>query len=279
MRYPFDQGDQQTWTQVGQLLVATALSSIIGIEREWKHKSAGLRTNTLVGIGAALFMLISKLGSFDVLDRGLVVLDPSRIAAQIVSGIGFIGGGIIFKQRNEIRGLTTAAGVWLSAAVGAACGAGLLKLASVATGLYFVAVLVYPNLLHFLRQYLDRKDTKEISAVIRYRTGADGLQTLLLNVMEAGFGIRMISRLEEVFVNQSAGKAHAARDTQPPISTFSRTPKTPAAHIERLERIFDIHLTVYGPRGPDSLMHSLSQLDPVISVSIEDDEGEFVQRV
>ncbi|RHZ49663.1 hypothetical protein CDV55_101029 [Aspergillus turcosus] len=279
MRYPFDQGDQQTWTQVGQLLVATALSSIIGIEREWKHKSAGLRTNTLVGIGAALFMLISKLGSFDVLDRGLVVLDPSRIAAQIVSGIGFIGGGIIFKQRNEIRGLTTAAGVWLSAAVGAACGAGLLKLASVATGLYFVAVLVYPNLLHFLRQYLDRKDTKEISAVIRYRTGADGLQTLLLNVMEAGFGVRMITRLEEVFVNQSAGKAHAARDTQPPISSFSRAPKTPAAHIERLERIFDIHLTVYGPRGPDSLMHSLSQLDPVISVSIEDDEGEFVQRV
>ncbi|KAF7133831.1 hypothetical protein CNMCM5793_005243 [Aspergillus hiratsukae] len=279
MRHPFDQGDQQTWTQVGQLLVATGLSSIIGIEREWKHKSAGLRTNTLVGIGAALFMLISKLGSFDVLNPGSVVLDPSRIAAQIVSGIGFIGGGIIFKQRNEIRGLTTAAGVWLSAAVGAACGAGLLKLASVATGLYFVAVLVYPNLLHFLRQYLDRKDTKEISAVIRYRTGADGLQTLLLNVMEAGFGVRVISRLEEVFVNQSAGKAHAARDTQPPISTFSRAPKTPAAHIERLERIFDIHLTVYGPRGPDSLMHSLSQLDPVISVSIEDDEGEFVQRV
>jgi putative Mg2+ transporter-C (MgtC) family protein len=279
MRYPFDQGDQQTWTQVGQLLVATALSSIIGIEREWKHKSAGLRTNTLVGIGAALFMLISKLGSFDVLNPGSVVLDPSRIAAQIVSGIGFIGGGIIFKQRNEIRGLTTAAGVWLSAAVGAACGAGLLKLASVATGLYFVAVLVYPNVLRFLRQYLDRSDTKEISAVIRYRTGADGLQTLLLNVMEAGFGVRVITRLEEVFVNQAAGKAHAAADRQPPISSFSRTPKTPAAHIERLERIFDIHLTVYGPRGPDSLMHALSQLDTVISVSIEDDEGEFVQRV
>lgn len=279
MRYPFDQGDQESWTQVGQLLVATALSSIIGIEREWKHKSAGLRTNTLVGIGAALFMLISKLGSFDVLAPGRVVLDPSRIAAQIVSGIGFIGGGIIFKQRNEIRGLTTAAGVWLSAAVGAACGAGLLRLASVATALYFVAVLVYPTVLHFLRQYLDRKDTMEISAVIRYRTGADGLQTLLINVMEAGFRVRVITRLEEVLVNQAASKGPAGDDRHPSISNFSRSPKTPAAHIERLERIFDIHLTVNGSGGPDSLMHALSQLDSVISVSIEDDEGEFVQRV
>ncbi|GIJ91405.1 hypothetical protein Asppvi_010370 [Aspergillus pseudoviridinutans] len=280
MRYPFDQADQQAWTQVGQLLVATGLSSIIGIEREWKHKAAGLRTNTLVGIGAALFMLISKLGSFDVLDKGLVVLDPSRIAAQIVSGIGFIGGGIIFKQRNEIRGLTTAAGVWLSAAVGAACGAGLLRLASVSTALYFLAVLVYPTLMHILRQYLDRrKDSIEISAVIRYRTGADGLQTLLINIMEAGFRVQMITRLEEVLVNQAASKGPAAGDGHASISNFSRTPKTPAAHIERLERIFDIHLTVDGSTGPDSLMDALSQLDSVISVSIEDDEGEFVQRV
>ncbi|KAH1278194.1 hypothetical protein KXX33_000574 [Aspergillus fumigatus] len=279
MRYPFDQGDQETWTQVGQLLVATGLSSIVGIEREWRHKSAGLRTNTLVGIGAALFMLISKLGSFDVLARGLVVLDPSRIAAQIVSGIGFIGGGIIFKQRNEIRGLTTAAGVWLSAAVGAACGAGLLRLASVATALYFVAVLVYPTVLRVLRQYLDRKDTTEISAVIRYRTGADGLQTLLMNIMQAGFRVRMITRLEEVFVNQAASKGPAGGDGYQSISSISRSPMTPAAQIERLERIFDIRLTVNGTRGPDSLMHALSQLESIISVSIEDDEGEFVQRV
>jgi putative Mg2+ transporter-C (MgtC) family protein len=119
----------------------------------------------------------------------------------------------------------------------------------------------------------------EISAVIRYRTGADGLQTLLINVMEAGFRVRVITRLEEVIVNQAASKGSAGEDRHPSISNFSRTPKTPAAHIERLERIFDIHLTVDGSRGPDSLMHALSQLDSVISVSIEDDEGEFVQRV
>ncbi|RHZ65995.1 MgtC/SapB family protein [Aspergillus thermomutatus] len=279
MHYPFDQGEQQAWTQVGQLLVATALSSIIGLEREWKHKSAGLRTNTLVGLGAALFMLISKLGTFDVLDRSLVVLDPSRIAAQIVSGIGFIGGGIIFKQRNEIRGLTTAAGIWLSAAVGAACGAGLLRLASVSTGLYFVAVLVYPTLLHFVRRYLDRKDTREIPAVIRYRTGADGLQTLLLTVMEAGFRVRAITRLEEVLMNQSSAEAPGADNTYPSISNIPRTPKAPAAHIERINRIFDVHLTLDGSGGADRLMHALSQLDTVISVSIDDDEGEFVQGV
>ena len=97
------------------------------------QKSAGLRTYTLVGLGSALFLLCREFGFFDELERGSVVLDPSRVAAQIVSGIGFIGGGLIFVRRDSVRGLTTAAGVWLAAAVGMAAGAGLAVLAVAST--------------------------------------------------------------------------------------------------------------------------------------------------
>src|ERR1700760_3184111 len=111
------------WDLIWRLGLALALSASIGLDRELRQKSAGLRTHTLVGVGSALFMLISKYGFTDVLVRGEVVLDPSRVAAQIVSGIGFIGGGLIFVRRDVVRGLTTAAVVWVAAAVGAACGA------------------------------------------------------------------------------------------------------------------------------------------------------------
>jgi putative Mg2+ transporter-C (MgtC) family protein len=127
------------WDLIWRLALALALSSAIGLERELRQKSAGLRTYTLVGLGSALFMLISKYGFFDVIGRD-VILDPSRVAAQIVSGIGFIGAGLIFVRRDSVRGLTTAAGVWLTAAVGAACGASLPVLAIATTVAYFAVV-------------------------------------------------------------------------------------------------------------------------------------------
>jgi putative Mg2+ transporter-C (MgtC) family protein len=136
----------QGWSQVGDLAVAFALSSLIGLEREWRQKSAGLRTHTLVGVGAALLVIVSKYGFFDVLSTGRVVLDPSRVAAGIVSGIGFIGGGLIFVRGDAVRGLTTAAIVWVTAAIGMACGAGLLLLALVVTLAHFMVVFVYPEL-------------------------------------------------------------------------------------------------------------------------------------
>ena len=85
------------------------MSALIGLEREYRQKSAGLRTHTLVGVAAALFMLVSKYGFSDVVLTGRITLDPSRVAAQIVSGIGFLGAGIIFVRRDAVRGLTTAA--------------------------------------------------------------------------------------------------------------------------------------------------------------------------
>ena len=112
-----------------------------GLEREIRQKSAGLRTHTLVGVGAALFVLISKYGFTDVLVPGEVILDPSRVAAQIVSGIGFLGAGLIFVRRDSVRGLTTAASIWVTAAIGAACGAGLPWLAAATTVGYLIVTL------------------------------------------------------------------------------------------------------------------------------------------
>jgi putative Mg2+ transporter-C (MgtC) family protein len=136
----------QSALQFGELALALVLSSLIGLEREFRAKSAGLRTHTLVGVAAALIMLVSKYGFGDTIVKYAVVLDPSRVAAQIVSGIGFIGGGLIFVQRDVVRGLTTAAIIWLTAAVGMACGAGLPLLALFVTGAHFLVVYAYTPL-------------------------------------------------------------------------------------------------------------------------------------
>jgi putative Mg2+ transporter-C (MgtC) family protein len=140
----------QSPTQFLELGAAFLLSATIGLEREIRHKSAGLRTYTVVGTTAALFLLVSKYGFMNVLSKDLVVLDPSRVAAQIVAGIGFIGAGLIFVRGDAVKGLTTAATVWLVTAVGMACGAGLLLLALAVTILYFVIACVFPLLLHLL---------------------------------------------------------------------------------------------------------------------------------
>jgi putative Mg2+ transporter-C (MgtC) family protein len=155
------------WRQAAELGVALLLSATIGLEREIRQKSAGLRTHTLVGVGAALFMLVSKYGFMDVLVPGRIVLDPSRVAAQVVSGIGFLGAGLIFVRRDAVRGLTTAAGVWITAAVGMAAGAGLPVLAALATGVYLLVAGVFPALTRFL----PRSGTAVSVVRVRYPDG------------------------------------------------------------------------------------------------------------
>ena len=104
-----------------RILVATALGAVIGLDREYRTKAAGFRTHVLVALGSALFMIISVHG-FDDLPKDQMTLrmDPARIAAQVVTGIGFIGAGTIIFQKNVVKGLTTAAGLWVTAAVGMA---------------------------------------------------------------------------------------------------------------------------------------------------------------
>jgi putative Mg2+ transporter-C (MgtC) family protein len=118
-----------------RLVVAAALGGAVGLERELDEKAAGLRTHMLVSVGSALFTMVGAYGFYDFLVGGgnVVRADPGRIAAQIVTGIGFLGAGVIFRQGFTIRGLTTAASLWLVAAIGMAAGAGFWKGAVIAT--------------------------------------------------------------------------------------------------------------------------------------------------
>lgn len=166
---------------VWRLLLALALSSIIGLEREIRHKSAGIRTHALVGVGAALFMLVSTYGFADVLGKH-VTLDPSRVAAQVVSGIGFIGGGLIFVRRADVRGLTTAAGVWTVAAVGMAAGGNLPILATITTALYLIVSVGYPLLTKLLPAA--RAGT---TMRVTYEDGRGVLRDLLAACADHGF--------------------------------------------------------------------------------------------
>ena len=145
---PFLGDSVQCARHLVELLAAFGLTALIGLERTIQGKSAGLRTQTIVGTSAALIMLVSKYGFGD-LSAGAVVLDPSRVAAQIVSGIGFLGAGIIITRRGAVHGLTTAA-VWESAAVGMAVGAGLLLLAIAVVVLHFVSALAFSSVEHQL---------------------------------------------------------------------------------------------------------------------------------
>ncbi|HET8556478.1 MAG TPA: MgtC/SapB family protein [Gaiellaceae bacterium] len=116
-----------------RLFVAAALGGAVGLERELRERQAGLRTHLVVCVGAALFTLVSAYGFEDIVSAGRVVADPTRIAAQIVSGIGFLGAGAIIRQGLSVRGLTTAATLWLVAAIGMASGAGYWDGALIAT--------------------------------------------------------------------------------------------------------------------------------------------------
>lgn len=113
-------------TTILRLCVATALGALIGAEREQNERAAGIRTHALVSLGSALIIIVSAFGFADILGTPHVALDPSRIAAQVVSGIGFLGAGTILLRKEIVKGLTTAAGIWLVAGIGLACGAGLL---------------------------------------------------------------------------------------------------------------------------------------------------------
>ncbi len=172
----FFQPTGQGWFQIADLGLALALSSLIGLEREHRQKSAGLRTYTLVGFAAALIMLVSKYGFSDVIENGRVVLDPSRVAAQIVTGIGFIGGGVIFMKRDVVRGLTTAAIVWLTAAVGMACGAGLPLLAIAVTAGHFIVVSAFP----YIAQLLPGSNYATVPVRLTYEGGRGTLRNALV---------------------------------------------------------------------------------------------------
>jgi putative Mg2+ transporter-C (MgtC) family protein len=122
------------------IFIAALLGGVIGLEREYREKAAGFRTHVLVGLGAALFMILSAHGFDSIIGTPGIRLDPSRIASQVVTGIGFIGAGTIIFQQHKVEGLTTAAGLWVTAAIGMAAGSGMYLLATAATVLVLICM-------------------------------------------------------------------------------------------------------------------------------------------
>src|SRR5665213_4071510 len=125
-----------------RLVTATVLAALVGLDRERRRGAAGLRTHALVGMSSCLLMIASAFGFADILGTANVALDPSRIAAQIVTGIGFLGAGTIIAHGSLVRGLTTAASVWTVAAIGLAVGGGMYWAALVATALALILLIV-----------------------------------------------------------------------------------------------------------------------------------------
>ena len=131
---------------VWRLLLSAGLGAVLGLEREYHRKPAGLRTNILIAIGSTLFTILSTF-----MTAGIG--DTSRIAGQIVTGIGFLGGGAILRQRDTVHGMTTAATIWVNAAIGVCCGIGQYQLAAATTLLTLLVLVVLPPIeAHFERR-------------------------------------------------------------------------------------------------------------------------------
>lgn len=128
------------WDFILRLALAGVLGVLIGLDREYRSKEAGYRTHFLVCLGSALIMIVSQYGFETIIHQNSVTLDPSRVAAQVVSGIGFIGAGTIIIQKRFVRGLTTAAGLWATAGIGLAVGSGLYWLGIAATILTLIGL-------------------------------------------------------------------------------------------------------------------------------------------
>jgi putative Mg2+ transporter-C (MgtC) family protein len=170
------------------LAVALGLSAAIGFERQWRNRLAGLRTNTLVALGAATFVIFATLVPGDA--------SPTRVAAQVVSGIGFLGAGLIFREGLSVRGLNTAATLWCSAAIGVLAGAGFLLYATVATGfVVFVNLLLRPIVSFINRQPLMSTELEIgylVAVTCRSQDEAHIRALLLQGVAACGLALRRL---------------------------------------------------------------------------------------
>ncbi|MFI1291732.1 MgtC/SapB family protein [Streptomyces sp. NPDC020792] len=233
----WDLSNGQGVRQLSELGLALLLSSLIGWEREAKQKSAGLRTHTLVGISSALMMEVSQHGFTNVLGLENVSFDPSRVAAQIVSGIGFIGGGLIFVRRDAVRGLTTAATVWLTCAVGMACGGGLPILATATTIVHFLVVRGYPRLLS--TRLMPGTSTSVFEARLTYRTGTALLPRLMQVCTRRGF------RILQVRVERLPGRTDDAAKVLLELEG-TEDPAQLASELFQDDGVIDVEMTTGG---------------------------------
>lgn len=217
----------QTSEIMVRLAIAAGLCAVVGLERELRGQPAGLRTHTIVGIGAALFTVT---GAYGFADLGRMS-DPGRIAAQVASGVGFLGAGVILRHGLDVRGLTTAATLWLAAALGVAAGAGMGPAAAIATGL--VVLVLLSN--RFTRTVIERRLRKVLRVTYRVGSGA------LAYVMQ---------ELEEHARTMGKVRVEDKPDSDPP------------------QRVVWIEVEV-APENLDGVMADLRDRDGVIDVAID----------
>jgi putative Mg2+ transporter-C (MgtC) family protein len=148
---------------IARLVLAAALGSVIGVERERLSWAAGLRTHMLVCVGSALIMIVSAFGFADVLGTQNVVLDPSRMAAQVVSGIGFLGAGSILMRGEIVRGLTTAASLWSVAAIGLAVGGGMYTASIAAT---IIILIILAGIKPLERRFITVRQRRQMTLLV-----------------------------------------------------------------------------------------------------------------
>ena len=167
------------WEFTFRLFLAGILGAVIGLEREYRAKEAGFRTHFLVSLGSALIMIVSQYGFEGVLGENGIGLDPSRVAAQVVSGIGFIGAGTIIIQRQFVRGLTTAAGIWATSGIGLAIGGGLYGVGIVATtftllGLELLSIIFRKVGMHSISLEFCTSEENNLKKITEKITSANG---------------------------------------------------------------------------------------------------------
>jgi putative Mg2+ transporter-C (MgtC) family protein len=174
-----------------RIFVALLCGSLLGLERERRERAAGLRTHSLVAIAACMIMIISCFGFSDVLPLDHVGLDPSRVAAQIVSGIGFLGAGVIIFRKNSVQGLTTAASIWASAGVGMASGGGLFWLAFTGTATIIIVQTVYRYLeIRFFPHH------QQIVLKLRIKPGEANITEITQLLEGANISVRIINLIK-----------------------------------------------------------------------------------
>ncbi|QHW31808.1 MgtC/SapB family protein [Paenibacillus rhizovicinus] len=183
-----------------RVIVAGACGLFIGYERKSRMKEAGIRTHFVVATGAALMMVISKYGFKDMQGETGVALDPSRIAAQVVSGVGFLGAGMIFMQRQTVKGLTTAAGMWATAGIGMAIGANLYLLGIGVT----LLILVAQKLLHSGFGWLSSPRSEQMS--IRLSDEGGAVEALQSALQAAGVTVLQFQAEKHAEVGEAAGQ-------------------------------------------------------------------------
>jgi putative Mg2+ transporter-C (MgtC) family protein len=219
------------WIIVFRLVVAAALSGSIGFEREFHGRAAGFRTHILLCIGSTLIMLTS-LNMFDIY-HGNAPVDPSRIAAGVITGIGFLGAGTIMHSRSSVRGLTTAASLWVVAGIGLAVGSGLYFGAVVTTALTIIALMVFGRIEH---------------AMIR----KDWYRNIVIETKE---GVDQLKAIREIL-----------KDCRTDITDFEIDRSADSAYI-----LLKLGIKLYEPRCSDQLIEDIGRLEGVKNAKWEID--------